>query len=300
METVLKTRSITKKYGQKTAVNNVSMTINKGDIYGFIGRNGAGKTTFMRIILSLSQKDSGDVVFFDNQGISRAGMKIGSLIEEPGLYKNTTAYENLKRFAILFGVDSSKINEMLKLVGLENVGKKKVKDFSLGMIQRLGLAIALLGEPEFVILDEPVNGLDPYGMQEIREIILKLNKEKNITFLISSHYLDELSKIVTKYGLIDNGVLVEEIEASKLKEKCKDKIVVDVCDIEKAKEVISKIINSDDIEVKDNLIEIHSHSNEMAKINKYLSDNKIEVNSIYQSFTTLEEYFMKKIGGSKS
>lgn len=297
MKTVLKTKNVTKKYGNKVVVNGISMTINEGDIYGFIGRNGAGKTTFMRIVLSLAKKDSGDVVFFDNQDIMSAGMKIGTLIEEPGLYKNTTARENLKRFSILYGTDCRKIDEILKFVGLGDVGKKKVKNFSLGMRQRLGIAIALLGDPKFLILDEPVNGLDPYGMQEIRNMILKLNKEKNITFLISSHYLDELSKIVTKYGIIDNGVLVEEVEASQLKEKCKDKIIVDVNDVEKAKAVISEIVNSDDIFVKDNIIEIHSNEGEVSKINKKLSENKIEVNSIYQSFTTLEEYFMDKIGG---
>ena len=297
MSVVLKINNVTKRYKNNIAVNGISMTINKGDIYGFIGRNGAGKTTFMRLILSLAQKDSGDVIFFGNQCIEQAGKKIGSLIEEPGLYKDATAHENLKRFCILYGSDCSKIDELLKLVGLEKAGKKKVKNFSLGMRQRLGIAIALLGEPEFLILDEPVNGLDPYGMQEIREMILKLNKEKNITFLISSHYLDELSKIVTKYGIIDKGVLVEEIEASELKEKCKDKIVVQVDDVKKAKEVLSAIIPSENIVENNDFLEIYNYQYDMSKINKILSDNKIMVNSIYQNFTTIEEYFMNKIGG---
>ena len=199
METVLKTTNIIKKYGNKTVLNNINMTINKGDIYGFIGKNGAGKTTFMKVVLSLTPKDNGEVVFFDNKKLKDVGLKIGSLIESPGLYKNASAYENLKRFSILYGADESKINELLELVNLSNVGKKKTKDFSLGMKQRLGIAIALLGDPEFMLLDEPINGLDPEGIKEIRDVIDRLNIEKCITFIISSHLLDELSKVVTRY-----------------------------------------------------------------------------------------------------
>ena len=297
MDIILKTNNIVKKYGKKTVVNNISITINRGDIYGFIGRNGAGKTTFMRVILSLAKQNSGDVVFFGNQDITKAGARIGSLIEEPGLYKNSTAYENLKRFCILYNEDPSKINDILNLVGLGDVGKKKVKNFSLGMRQRLGIAIALLGKPEFLVLDEPINGLDPYGIQELRELFLKLNKEKNITFFISSHYLDELSKIVTKYGIIDNGVLVEEIEASELKQKCKDKIIVDVDDVEKAKEILSNIISIENMVTCDNILEIYNYKDEMSKINKVLTDGNVNVNSIYQNFASVEDYFMKKIGG---
>ena len=218
MEEILTTKDIVKKYGTRTVLNKINMNIHKGDIYGFIGKNGAGKTTFMRTVLSLTPKDSGEVRLFGDKSIKDVGLKIGSLIESPGLYKNASAYENLKRFSILYGADENKINEILELVGLSDTGKRKTKDFSLGMRQRLGIAIALLGDPEFLLLDEPVNGLDPEGIKDIRDVILKLNKEKNITFLISSHLLDELSKVVTRYGIIDNGVLIEEIDAKKLKE----------------------------------------------------------------------------------
>ena len=297
MEIVLKTTDIVKKYGSKTVLNKINMTINKGDIYGFIGKNGAGKTTFMRVVLSLTNCNSGEVKFYGDKDVTDVGLKIGSLIETPGLYKNVSAYENLKRFSILYGADESKINEILKIVNLDNTGKKKVKNFSLGMKQRLGIAIALLGEPNFLLLDEPINGLDPEGIKEIRDIIIKLNKEKNITFLISSHLLDELSKVVTRYGIIDNGVLIEEIDAKELKEKCKNKLVIEVDNTTKAEKIISKSIPKEDITVKKNSIEINTHLKESAKLNKELVEAGISVSAIYPNFDSLEEYFMKRIGG---
>ena len=297
MESILRTNNIVKKYGNKTVLNNINMNINKGDIYGFIGKNGAGKTTFMRCVLNLTNPNSGEVIFYENKKLSYVGLKVGSLIEAPGLYKNATAYENLLRFSILYGVDESKINELLQLVGLADTGKKKVKDFSLGMKQRLGIAVSLLGDPELLLLDEPINGLDPEGIKEIRDVIVRLNKEKNITFLISSHLLDELSKVVTRYGIIDNGTLIEEIDAKELRDKCKNKIVIEVSDVEKAKKILSKLVEDNDMEVKNNTIEIHSHMDEAAKFNKKLNDGDVLVNAIYPNFDSLEEYFMKRIGG---
>ncbi len=296
MENVLKTTDIVKKYGTKTVLDKINMNINKGDIYGFIGKNGAGKTTFMRVVLSLTKANSGEVQFFGNEKIENIGLKVGSLIESPGLYKNASAYENLKRFSILYGADDSKINEILETVGLGNTGKRKVKNFSLGMKQRLGIAVALLGDPEFLLLDEPINGLDPEGIKDIRNVIVKLNKEKNITFLISSHLLDELSKVVTKYGIINEGVLIEEIEAKKLKDKCKNKLVIEVDDPNKASKIINKMINDDDIIVKKDRIEIHSGIKDSAKINKKLVESGVLVNAMYPNFDSLEEYFMKRIG----
>ena len=297
MESILRTNNIVKKYGNRTVLNNINMNINKGDIYGFIGKNGAGKTTFMRCVLNLTNPNSGEVVFYENKRLSDVGLKVGSLIEAPGLYKNATAYENLLRFSILYGADESKINELLQLVGLADTGKKKVKDFSLGMKQRLGIAVSLLGDPELLLLDEPINGLDPEGIKEIRDVIVKLNKEKNITFLISSHLLDELSKVVTRYGIIDNGTLIEEIDANELRDKCKNKLVIEVNDIEKAKKILSKLVEENEMEVKNNTIEIHSHMDEAAKFNKKLNDGDVLVNAIYPNFDSLEEYFMKRIGG---
>ena len=296
MESVLKTRGIVKKYGNNTVLNGINMNINKGDIYGFIGKNGAGKTTFMRVVLSLTTKTNGDVTFFGNNSIEDVGLKVGSLIENPGLYKNASAYENLKRFSILYGAPETQINKLLELVGLSNTGKRKVKNFSLGMKQRLGIAIALLGEPEFLLLDEPINGLDPEGIKEIRDVILKLNKEKNITFLISSHLLDELSKIVTRYGIINKGELIEEIEAKELKNRCKNKIIIECVDPIKAKKLLAKDINEKSLIIKNNKLEVHSNIEDSAKINTKLVKAGIDVSAIYPNFDSLEEYFMKRIG----
>ena len=297
METILKTSGIVKKYGDRTILNNINMTINKGDIYGFIGKNGAGKTTFMRVVLSLTPFNAGEISFYDNKTIKEVGLKVGSLIESPGLYKTATAYENLKRFSILYGAEEEKIDEILKIVGLEKARNKKVKNFSLGMKQRLGIAIALLGEPELLLLDEPINGLDPEGIKEIRDVIIKLNKEKNITFLISSHLLDELSKIVTRYGIIDNGVLIEEIEASELKNKCKNKLIIECDDLGKAKSILSKKYKENELKIEKDKLEIHSHLEDAASINKELVESGISVSSLYPNYDSLEEYFMKRIGG---
>lgn len=296
MENMLKATDIVKKYGNRVVIKNINMNINKGDIYGFIGKNGAGKTTFMKIILGLTPRDNGEVIYCDNKGIEDIGLKVGSLIEAPGLYKNMTAYENLKMFSILYGADESKIDDILNMVGLKDAVKRKTKDFSLGMRQRLGIAIALLNEPDLLVLDEPINGLDPEGIKEIRDVILKLNKEKNITFLISSHLLDELSKIVTKYGIIDNGCLIEEINADELKEKCKNKLIIEVDDGEKAMKYLEKMISKDEINLKNNIIEIKSHLEESGKINKLLVENGVMVSAIYPNSDSLEEYFMRRIG----
>lgn len=296
MESVLKTNGIIKKFGNNTILNGINMNINKGDIYGFIGKNGSGKTTFMRVVLSLTQKNDGEVVFFNDKKIEDVGLKIGSLIETPGLYKNASAYENLKRFSILYGADESKINELLELVGLANTGNRKAKDFSLGMRQRLGIAIALLGDPEFLLLDEPINGLDPEGIKEIRDVIVKLNREKNITFLISSHLLDELSKIVTRYGILNNGVLLEEISAEELKEKCNNKLIIECDDPKKAKKILSSSVNEKDIIIKSNRLEILSNIDEAVKFNKELVKKDISVSALYPNYDSLEEYFMKRIG----
>ena len=296
METVLKTNKLTKVYGRRKVVDGVSMTINKGDIYGFIGKNGAGKTTFMRTVLSLTSISSGEVKLFGGKRIEEVGNKIGSLIEAPGLYKNATAYEILKRFSILYGADESKINDILKFVNLDKTGKKKAKDFSLGMRQRLGIAIALLGDPEFLVLDEPINGLDPAGIKEIRDVILKLNKELGITFLISSHLLDELAKVVTKYGIINNGVLLEEVSAKELINNCKNKLIIKTDDNEKAKELIKSEFDINKIDsIKDKLV-LYSNLESSALINKYLVKKGILVSEIYTEVDSLEEYFIRKIG----
>ena len=296
MKEMLVAKDIVKVYGNKTVLKHVNMNINKGDIYGFIGKNGAGKTTFMRVILSLTYPKSGEVKLFGDKTIQEVGLKVGSLIEAPGLYKSLTAEQNLQRFSTLYGADESKIPEILKMVGLGDTGKKKAKDFSLGMRQRLGIAIALLGDPELLLLDEPINGLDPEGIKDIRDLILKLNKEKGITFLISSHLLDELGKIVTKYGIINNGEMIEEIDAEELRENCKQKLTIEVDDTDKAMKIASKIVKEENLSANKHIITVDGEVSKAAELNTALVKGGIAVKSIYPNSDSLEEYFMKRIG----
>lgn len=296
METVLKTTALSKQFGRKMAVNDVNMTIHKGDIYGFIGKNGAGKTTFMRLVLGTAFPAKGDISLFDGEPLEKARHRIGSLVEAPGIYKGCTAYENLKQFSLIYGGTDEEIYEILHLVGLDNTGKKKAGKFSLGMKQRLGIAIALLGKPEFLILDEPVNGLDPSGMKEVRDLILHLNQEKQITFLISSHLLDELSKIVTRYGIINNGCLIEEVSAEELTERCQHKLIFTVDDTAKAASVLSEFVSQKHIHTTDDQIILSTHLDEAASFNKLLIEHDVAVSGISKQTDGLEQYFMKRIG----
>lgn len=222
MEYVLKTENLTKIYGKNKVVNAVNMHVRKGDIYGFIGKNGAGKTTFMRMVSGLASPTDGSMELFESTEIEMQRKRIGILIEDVGMYPNMTASENMEIVRRNFGItDKHVASEMLEFVGLGNVGNKKVKNFSMGMKQRLGIAISLVRNPDFLILDEPINGLDPSRIKEIRDLLLKLNREKQITILISSHILGELSKLATRYGIIQNGVLIEEFDAEELAERCR-------------------------------------------------------------------------------
>lgn len=297
METVLRTVGLTKRFGRASAVDHVSMTVNKGDIYGFIGKNGAGKTTFMRVVLGLSAPTEGTVELFGGLSPEEAGKKIGALIEAPGIFPHCTAKENMKRFAILKDEDESQIDGLLDFVGLGDVGNKKAGKFSLGMKQRLGIAIAMLGDPELLILDEPVNGLDPTGMKEIRDLILRLNREKGITVLISSHLLDELSKIVTRYGIINNGVLVDEIDASEMKAKTGHRLIIVVDDVEKAVSLLEKEVGKDSIGINGHAIGLSSGLDRTAELNALLVKNDVAVSSLSVKTDGLEKYFIEKVGG---
>ncbi len=297
METVLRTVGLTKRFGRASAVDHVSMTVNKGDIYGFIGKNGAGKTTFMRVVLGLSAPTEGTVELFGGLSPEEAGKKIGALIEAPGIFPHCTAKENMKRFAILKDEDESKIDGLLDFVGLGDVGNKKAGKFSLGMKQRLGIAIAMLGDPELLILDEPVNGLDPTGMKEIRDLILRLNREKGITVLISSHLLDELSKIVTRYGIINNGVLVDEIDASEMKAKTGHRLIIVVDDVEKAVSLLEKEVGKNSIGINGHAIGLSSGLDRTAELNALLVKNGVAVSSLSVKTDGLEKYFIEKVGG---
>lgn len=297
MEHVLQTHELTKTYGQRTVLDKVNMNIQKGDIYGFIGRNGAGKTTLMRTVLGLTNASSGSFELFGSKDTVKARKKIGALIETPGLYRNCTALENLKRFGLLYNAKNKNYKEMLDFVGLGETGNKKAGQFSLGMRQRLGIAIAMLDEPEFMVLDEPVNGLDPTGMKEVRDVILNLNKERGITVLISSHLLEELSKTVTKYGIINQGQLVEEITVDELEAKCSKKLLIGVDNVTKAIELLSKEVPENAMTVKDSVIALEERIEEGAFFNKLLVNEDINVHKLVLQTDNLEDYFLQRIGG---
>ena len=299
---VLKTYNITKKYGEQLAVDNVNMTIKKGDIYGFIGQNGAGKTTLIRLITGLIHKSGGEIELLganEENELNKARTMVGSLIESPSFYTNMTARENLEVSRLVRNIPGNKcIDEVLELVGLKDVEKKKVKNFSLGMRQRLGIANALMGNPKLLILDEPINGLDPMGIVEIRELLKKINKEKDMTILISSHILSELSELATTYGIISNGKLIEEITAKQLSEKCRQYIDLRVDDTARAVILLERELGISDYEVlEDSNIKVFSNLDNVGEVNSLLSRSGIIVESISVKSENLEEYFMNKVGG---
>ena len=296
MKYVLRTDKLTKRFGAKCAVNGVSMQIRKGEIYGFIGKNGAGKTTLMRLVLGAAMPSAGDIELFGGEELSRARHRIGALLEYPCLYKGCSAYENLKRFSLLTGNDRDELLEILELVGLKNAGKKKVGKFSLGMKQRLAIGVALLGHPEFLVLDEPVNGLDPAGIKEIRDVILRLNREKGVTFLISSHLLDELSKIVTTYGIIKDGVLIEQISAEELEVRCRHHLSITVDDVQKALSLLSCITDRSSIKVEGNSLYLYSLIDKSDRINRLLVRHGVKVSELKIQAASLEEYFLERMG----
>lgn len=292
MDTVLQTFNLSKKFGRKVALNNVNIKVQRGDIYGFIGGNGAGKTTLMRLSLNLAFPTNGKVELFGGEDFSTAGLRVGSLIEAPAFYRGLTAKENLLAFGSIVKADPNKADQLLERVGLADVGKKKAGSFSLGMKQRLGLAIALLGEPELVILDEPVNGLDPTGIRDVRDLILEYNKQKGVTFLISSHLLDELSKIATRYGILNKGNLVEEVSAKELFERTRHRLQVVVDKPVRAAEILSDCT----INANGNELVLLTNIDNPAEINARLVKEGIAVSGLTLVSDGLEQYFVERIG----
>lgn len=294
MEYVIETQRLVKQYKTKLAVNDVSIHVRRGDIYGLIGKNGAGKTSLMKLILGLTNPTQGKIFLFGNENLNAGRKKIGSLIEAPGLYKSCTAYENMFRFATLYGANSKDIKPILQRVGLGNTGAKKAGEFSLGMRQRLGIAIALLGKPEILILDEPINGLDPAGIKEIRDII-GLNHE-GVTFIISSHLLDELAKVVTHYGIIADGSLIEEISAKGLNERCCKFVKISTNNNSTAIALLKEKIPDISVEIKTDGIYLSNYLDQTANINRYLIGNGLSVSEIALSESGFEEYFIERLG----
>lgn len=302
MDYILTTNALTKKFGSYKASNEVSIHVQRGDIYGLIGRNGAGKTTLMKMIGGLTHPTSGSFEITGKNGEKTEKMmpKVGILIEAPGLYPNMTAMQNLKTKAIALGIkDESYLQGLLKEVGLENTGKKKAKQFSLGMKQRLGIAMALVNQPELLILDEPINGLDPQGIAEMRQILHHLCNDRGITILISSHILDELSKVATRYGIIHEGKLLEEASKEELFARCSERLELKTNDISKTLEVLNSMGFSK-IEVKDDTINIYERLNEGGQITVALAKENIMTNEIALKSDALEDYYFQLTGGQSN
>lgn len=295
---VLRTENLTKVYGRHKAVNAVNLHVKKGDIYGFIGKNGAGKSTLMKMVAGLVAPSEGNIELFGSSNIEKQRMRIGSLIEEPGLYPGMTAAENLEVYRRAYGITNQNvIRDTLDFIGLGDTGKKKVGKFSMGMKQRLGIAIALLKSPDFLILDEPINGLDPTGIREVREFLTALNREKNITIMISSHILGELSKIATTYGIIRDGELVEEFSAKELSTRCRRCQKLVVSNVERAVNVLEEELQIKEFDVPEaSVIRIYEHLEDIAKINHQLLLSGIEIKESYLAGQDLESYFMERIG----
>ncbi len=302
MDYVLTTNALCKNYRHFKALNGLSMHVPKGAIYGFVGKNGAGKTTLIRLICGLQEPTSGNYSLYGvkntEKKIREYRPRIGAVVETPSIYLNMTATENLKEQYRILGLPSfESIPELLKLVGLENTGRKKAKNFSLGMRQRLGIAIALCGDPDFLVLDEPVNGLDPQGIIEVRELILKLNRERQITVLISSHILDELSRLATHYGFIDKGHLLKEISARDLENVCRKCIRLEVSDMN----VFIRVMENLHLEyqvLSDTWADIFAKET-LTRLVLSLAKEGCEVLSLTERDESLESYYISLIGGAE-
>ena len=292
MSYILTTTGLTKKYGEKLAADRINIHIKEGEIYGLIGRNGAGKTTIMRMISGLSAPTSGSYEFHSNDSSG-----IGVLIESPGIYANRSAFDNLKIKCIAMGCYSKEyINDLLRIVGLEDTGKKNAGSFSLGMRQRLGIALALTGDPKLIVLDEPINGLDPQGIAEVRETLEKLRDEKGITVMVSSHILEELGKVADSFGIINNGELIQEFTSEELERRCGQYITVNTDDNEKAIEII-RSLGIENAVLSGNKIRIDEHLDQTAAINKALVTAGLAVDEIHTTNISLEDYYLSLTGG---
>ena len=299
MEYILRTNTVSKKYTNYYAVDKVSISIQKGEIYGLIGENGAGKSTLMKMIAGLVEPSEGSIELFGNFVAQTERYRIGCVIESPALYTELTAKQNLEVFRKAYGLSSKEsVQQILKQVGLSQCENKIVKKFSLGMKQRLAIGIALLGNPDFLILDEPINGLDPTGIQDMRNFLLKLNREEHITIMISSHILGELSKIATKYGIIKNGKLIEEITAKELNEKCQCCLKIKVSDTAQAAILIERNLHTKNYEIlSDNNIRIFEYVDNPGIVNSLLVNHGISVDECTVTKESLEDYFNEKMRG---
>ncbi len=304
-EVILSTKNLTKNYNNTFAVNNINLEVKRGEIYGLVGKNGAGKTTLLRLVTGQAFATEGDVELFgysSPEGLSEGRKRIGSIIEMPSFYSNLTAEQNLEYYRIQRGIPGKNcVAEALKEVGLSHVGNKKYKSFSLGMKQRLGLALALMNKPELLLLDEPINGLDPFGIVEIRNLLIRLNKEKNITILVSSHILSELSNLVTYYGFIDKGNLVKQVSAEEISRESNRYIELKVDKVELMTSLLETKLGCTSYKVTpDYSIHIFDYMDQPAKVSQLAVNNGVDLYSIVIKEINLENYFIQLVGGESN
>ncbi|PHV70799.1 bacitracin ABC transporter ATP-binding protein [Sporanaerobium hydrogeniformans] len=304
MTTILRTINLSKQFKSEWALKNVNLTIKKGEIYGFIGENGAGKTTLFRMIADLVKPTEGEIELYGERDKKKQmphRKHIGCMVNGPSFYTTLTARENLEIIRQIKGIPGKKcIDEMLEVMNLTHTEKKKVAHFSLGMKQRLGLAAAMLGEPQFLILDEPLNGLDPKGMREMRELLKHLNSMYQVTILISSHMLGELYQIGTAYGIIHQGRLVEQLTSEELAKRSRKSLKIKVDNVEKATSLIEESFHICDFEVyPDHIIRLYDTKHEASEINKLLVKNNMMVSQIIEEEGNLEKYFLEVVGGQE-
>ncbi len=300
MDYLLSTTNLTKQYGKHTAVKSVNLHLRQGEIYGLIGRNGAGKTTFLKMAGGLAAPTSGQISLFGRTGQEAdiCAARVGSLIEEPGIYPNLTAEQNLKIKCIAMGVrDQDAPEQLLRTVGLEEAAGKKVRKFSLGMRQRLGIALALVGDPDLLLLDEPINGLDPQGIVEVRKMLQQLNEERGITMIISSHILEELAKLATRYGIIDNGTLLTELSREELMQKCSERIELKADQPQLACTVLEEMGIHNYKVVGDDVIQIFERLEDTGEISITLAQKGIRVMEMTIRQEALEDYYLNLTGG---
>ncbi len=299
---VLVTHGLTKRYGNHPVVDRVNLTVERGQIYGLVGRNGAGKTTLIRMVTGQSVPSDGELSLFGATGgkeLAAMRARTGVMVETPSFYPYLTARQNLEYYRIQRGIPGDRVvDQVLEEVDLANTGKKTFKNFSLGMKQRMGLALALMNRPDFLLLDEPINGLDPEGIVEFRNLLLRLNQEHQTTILISSHILPELANLATCYGFIDNGVMLEEITAQALQEKCRACIEVQVDDASQAALVLEKALGMRDYEVlPGNIIRLYGCLDRPQEVARVLVEGGAALLSIESRGANLEDYFLSMIGG---
>ena len=300
---VIQTMGLSKRYKDNWAVDHLDLRVEQGDIYGFIGRNGAGKSTTLKLLCGLAQPTQGEALIFGKPiRDSVARRRVGALIEQPGLYPDLSGRENLRLYATLLGLDSPawQVDEVLETVGLSPKEKKPVKHYSMGMKQRLGVGLALLGGPDLLLLDEPINGLDPEGVAEFRQILRQLNQERQTTILISSHILSELSNAATRYGFMEQGRLLEEISAEALHDKCRTCLRLEVDDAAKAAAVLQSQLGTDKFEVlPNNVVQLYDCLDDPKRASYALAQNGVALLAMEQKGADLEAYFLDLIGGGR-